>query len=58
VISSSPTDLQPVMDAFVSSAARLPRGHNVQLFLARGQALELMAAHGAFRAIQAAPDLA
>jgi signal transduction histidine kinase len=55
VISSSPTDLQPVMDAVVSSAARLLEVDNVQLFLARGQTLELMAAHGAFRAMQPRP---
>src|SRR5262249_3853307 len=52
VISGSPTDIQPVLDAVVSSAARLLEVDNVQLFLARGQTLELMAAHGAFRSMQ------
>ena len=51
VISSSPTDIQPVLDAVVSSAARLLAVDNVQLFLARGETLELAAAHGAFRAM-------
>jgi signal transduction histidine kinase len=55
VISSSPTDIQPVLDAVVSSAARLLEVDNVQLFLARGQTLELMAAHGVFRAMQPRP---
>jgi signal transduction histidine kinase len=55
VISSSPTDIQPVLDAVVSSAARLLEVDNVQLLLARGQTLELAAAHGVFRAIEPRP---
>jgi signal transduction histidine kinase/HAMP domain-containing protein len=55
VISSSPADIQPVLDAVVASAARLLEVDNVQLFLVRGETLELAAAHGAFRAIHPRP---
>src|SRR3989441_3625588 len=48
VISSSPTDIQPVLDAVVSSAVRLLEVDHVQLLLVRGEALELAASHGAF----------
>jgi signal transduction histidine kinase len=57
VISSSPTDIQPVLDAVVTSAARLLEVDHVQLLLVRGDVLELAAAHGAFRAIRSRPIL-
>jgi signal transduction histidine kinase len=57
VISSSPTDIQPVLDAVVTSAARLLEVDHVQLLLVRGDVLELAAVHGAFRAIRSRPIL-
>jgi len=57
VISSSPTDIQPVLEAVVSSAARLLDVDHVQLLLVRGDVLELAAAHGGFRAAPTRPIL-
>src|SRR5262245_14696929 len=57
VISSSPTDIQPVLNAVVTSAARLLEVDHVQLLLVRGNVLELAAVHGAFRNIQSRPIL-
>ena len=48
VISSSPTDIQPVLDAVVASAARLLVVDHAQLLLVRGDLLEMAAAHGVF----------
>jgi signal transduction histidine kinase len=50
VISSSPTDIQPVLDAVVASAARLLVVDHAQLLLVRGDLLEMAAAHGVFPA--------
>ena len=55
VISSSPTDIQPVLDAVVSSAARLLEVDHVQLFLVQGDVLELMALHGDFGKVPPRP---
>ena len=45
VISSSPTDLQPVMDAVAENAARLCDATDAQIFRLEGQALLRVAAH-------------
>src|SRR5262249_49166746 len=37
VISSSPTDIQPVLDAIVASAARLCEARNADLWLREGE---------------------
>jgi len=55
VISSSPTDIRPVLDAVVTSAARLLEVDHVQLLLVRGDQLEAAAAHGAFPAAPTRP---
>jgi signal transduction histidine kinase/HAMP domain-containing protein/putative methionine-R-sulfoxide reductase with GAF domain len=47
VISGSPTDLQPVMDAVAQSAARLCDAVDAQIFLIDGDALRSVAVHGA-----------
>src|SRR3989441_5654596 len=57
VISSSPTDIQPVLDAVVRSAARLLDVDHVNLLLVRGDFLELAASHGAFRSTPRRPIL-
>ena len=46
VISSSPTDLQPVMAAMVESAARLCDAQNAQIFQIEGSLMRLVARHG------------
>src|SRR6266545_4868381 len=46
VIASSPTDLQPVMDAVTASAARLCGAYDAGIFLRKGDDLELVAHHG------------
>ena len=46
VISSSPTDLQPVMDVVAESAARFCGATNAAIFRLEGQSLRLVAAHG------------
>jgi GAF domain-containing protein len=46
VISRSPTDLQPVMDALAASAARLCGADDVVLYRLDGEALEPVAIHG------------
>ncbi len=49
VISSSPTDLQPVMEALVESAAVLCQAQNAQIFRAEDQTMRLVARHGPVR---------
>jgi signal transduction histidine kinase len=46
VISSSPTDLQPVMAAVVEAAARLCDAQNAQIFQIDGPLMRLVARHG------------
>jgi signal transduction histidine kinase len=46
VISSSPTDIQPVMAAVVESAARLCDAQNAQIFQIEGGLMRLVARHG------------
>ena len=46
VISSSPTDVQPVFDTIVQSAARLCHAANAGVFLTDGRTLDLPANHG------------
>src|SRR5262249_40798417 len=47
VISSSPTDVQPVFDAVASSAARLCESLDAHIFRREGDLLRLVAHHGA-----------
>ena len=47
VISSSPTDIQPVFDVVVEKAARLCDASDCQLFRLDGQVLRKVASHGA-----------
>ena len=46
VISSSPTDLQPVMDVVAESAARFCSATNAAIWRLEGEALRLVATHG------------
>ena len=50
VISSSPNDVQPVLDAVVKTAARLCEAKDAILFLLEGDQLRLAAHHGSIRA--------
>src|SRR6267378_5110681 len=49
VISSSPTDLQPVLDTVVKSAARFCGAYDAELFHLDGGTLRLAAHHGPLR---------
>ncbi len=53
VISSSPTDLQPVLDAIVTTAARLCDAHNGAIFRFDGEAFRLAAAYNVSPEFQA-----
>jgi GAF domain-containing protein len=55
VISSSPTDLQPVMDAVAKSAARLCEASNAQIYRFDSNVLKLTANYGDFPAIAERP---
>ncbi|HEY1361584.1 MAG TPA: GAF domain-containing protein [Xanthobacteraceae bacterium] len=46
VISSSPTDIQPVLDAVAENAARLCEANNAVIFLLDGELLRQVAAYG------------
>ena len=49
VISSSPTDVQPVMEVVAANAARLCDATDVLILQVQGDRLRLMASHGALR---------
>jgi signal transduction histidine kinase len=51
VISSSPTDLQPVMNVVAASAARFCGAANAAIWRLEGESLRLVAAHGSMPAI-------
>ncbi len=51
VISSSPTELQPVLDAVVTSAARFCGASDALIFLLEGQSLRVAAHHGPIPAL-------
>jgi signal transduction histidine kinase/HAMP domain-containing protein len=46
VIASSPTDIQPVLDAVAVSAARLCDADDAQMFLVQGETLQRVAGYG------------
>jgi signal transduction histidine kinase len=46
VISSSPTDIQPVLDAVAENAARLCNATDAQIWLVEGEKVQQAAAHG------------
>jgi two-component system, NtrC family, sensor kinase len=52
VISSSPADLQPVMDAVADSAARLCGADNVVVYRREGSVLQVMAVRGPRPAVE------
>src|SRR5262252_1675415 len=54
VISSSPTDIQPVLSAVAESAARLCHAYDVTVFRVEGDVLRLVAHHGP---VPATPEL-
>jgi GAF domain-containing protein len=56
VIASSPTDLQPVMDAVAESAARVCGAMDSAIYQLEGGQLRLMARHGPLRASLAVGD--
>jgi GAF domain-containing protein len=56
VISSSPTDLQPVMDVVADSAARLCGAANAAILRLEGESLRLVAAHGSLPSVLAIGD--
>ena len=55
VISSSPTDVQPVLDAVATSAARLCEAPDVSIFLQDADRLRVAARHGAIPSDTALP---
>ena len=56
VIASSPTDLQPVMDAVAENAARVCGATNSSIFRLEGEHLRLVARHGSLRRALAIGD--
>ena len=55
IIASSPTDLQPVLDALAESAARLCDANSAQIYRADGNTLRLAAYHGSLPATEEIP---
>ncbi len=56
VIASSPTDLQPVMEAVVENAARVCGATDSSIFRLEGENLRIVARHGSLRWSQAIGD--
>ena len=56
VIASSPTDLQPVMEAVVENAARVCGATNSSILRLEGENLRIVARHGSLRWSQAVGD--
>jgi signal transduction histidine kinase len=57
IIASSPTDLQPVLDALAERSARLCEANNAQIYRADGNILRLAACHGSLPATEEIPIL-
>src|SRR5262249_53875098 len=55
VIASSPTDIQPVLDAVVKNAAMLCPADNAQFFRIEGDALRLVGLYGSPPAVEEIP---
>ena len=55
VIASSPTDIQPVLDAVAASAARLCDANDAQILLVSGDSVQRVAAFGELPAVQNTP---
>jgi signal transduction histidine kinase len=55
VISSSPTDIQPVLEAVVENAARLCDANDAQIFHVDGDALRLAASYGTMPSVASQP---
>ena len=55
IIASSPTNLQPVLDALAESAARLCEANSAQIYRADGNFLRLAAYHGTLPAAEEIP---
>jgi signal transduction histidine kinase/HAMP domain-containing protein len=55
IIASSPTNLQPVLDALAESAARLCEANSAQIYRADGNILRLAAYHGTLPAAEEIP---
>ena len=55
IIASSPTNLQPVLDALAESAARLCEANSAQIYRADGNILRLAAYHGSLPAAEEIP---
>jgi GAF domain-containing protein/DNA-binding response OmpR family regulator len=56
VISGSPTDVRPVMEAVVESAARLCEAQNAQIFQVEGETMRLMSRYGPVKSSLAAGE--
>ena len=57
VIASSPTDIQPVLDAVAERAARLCDADDAQLFLVEGEHLQRVAGYGAIPFVETVPSI-
>ena len=55
MIASSPTDIQPVLDAVAASAARLCDANDAQILLVSGDSVQRVAAFGELPAVQNTP---
>jgi signal transduction histidine kinase len=55
VIASSPTEIQPVLDAVAASAARLCDANDAQILLVSGDSVQRVAAFGELPAVQNTP---